>query len=120
MSKNYIVNCYTCEHNGQETCKGCRTLLVGDDEPYQNWQLREDLEQRDRRISELEKNEGLLCIQKLKQVKEFCEANRTPDNIDDPDSVLTINVDDELKIDDNLLKFIDKQIEELERQLLKK
>lgn len=54
MSKHYIVNCYTCQHNGQETCKGCRTLLVGDDEPYENWQLREDLETKDQKIADLE------------------------------------------------------------------
>lgn len=54
MSKNYIVNCYTCQHNGQETCKGCNTLLVGEDEPYQNWQLREDLEQKDKKIADLQ------------------------------------------------------------------
>ena len=55
MSKKvYIVNCYTCQHNGQETCKGCNTLMNGDVEPYQNWELREDLEQKDQRIAELE------------------------------------------------------------------
>ena len=54
MSKHYIVNCYTCQHNGQETCKGCNTLLVGKNEPYENWQLREDLESKDQRIAELE------------------------------------------------------------------
>ena len=47
--KSYLVECYTCEHNGQETCKGCRTLLVGDDEPYENWQLREVLEMLEKR-----------------------------------------------------------------------
>ena len=55
MSKqHYVVNCYTCQHNGQETCKGCNTLLVGDDEPYENWQLREDLESKDQKIADLE------------------------------------------------------------------
>ena len=57
MSKEiYIVNCYTCQHNGQETCKGCNTLLNGDVEPYENWELREDLSQKDQRIAELEKD----------------------------------------------------------------
>ena len=51
---HYIVNCYTCQHNGQETCKGCNTLLVGDNEPYENWQLREDLETKDQKIADLE------------------------------------------------------------------
>ena len=55
MSKEiYVVNCYTCQHNGQETCKGCNTLLNGDVEPYENWELREDLSQKDQRIAELE------------------------------------------------------------------
>ena len=55
MSKEiYVVNCYTCQHNGQETCKGCNTLLNGDVEPYENWKLREDLSQKDQRIAELE------------------------------------------------------------------
>lgn len=63
MSKEiYIVNCYTCQHNGQETCKGCNTLLNGDVEPYENWELREDLSQKDQRIAELE--------QKLAELKE--------------------------------------------------
>ena len=52
--KCYIVNCYTCQHNGQETCNGCNTLLNGDVEPYQNWELREDLKQKDQRIAKLE------------------------------------------------------------------
>ena len=55
MSKtNYVVNSYTCQHNGQETCKGCNTFLVGDNEPYENWQLREDLESKDQKIIDLE------------------------------------------------------------------
>ena len=56
MSKNYIVNCYTCEHNGQETCKGCNTILNGENEPYENWQLREDLYQKDNKIADLQHN----------------------------------------------------------------
>ena len=64
MSKKvYIVNCYTCQHNGQETCKGCNTLMNGDVEPYQNWELREDLEQKDQRIAELEQE-----LAKLKEM----------------------------------------------------
>ena len=55
MSKEYyVVNCYTCQHNGQETCKGCNTLLNGEDEPYQNWKLREDLQYKDNKIEELQ------------------------------------------------------------------
>lgn len=55
MSKqNYAVCCYTCEHNGQETCKGCNTILNGKNEPYENWQLREDLCQKDEKISDLQ------------------------------------------------------------------
>ena len=54
MSKqNYAVCCYTCEHNGQETCKGCNTILNGENEPYENWQLREDLCQKDKQIADL-------------------------------------------------------------------
>ena len=66
MSKHYIVNCYTCQHNGQETCKGCNTLLVGDDEPYENWQLREDLEAKDQRIVELEEQLKNAIVPKFK------------------------------------------------------
>ena len=51
MSKqNYAVCCYTCEHNGQETCKGCNTILNVENEPYENWQLREDLCQKTNRL----------------------------------------------------------------------
>lgn len=56
MSKqNYAVCCYTCEHNGQGTCKGCNTILNGENEPYENWRLREDLCQKDKQITELQK-----------------------------------------------------------------
>lgn len=55
MSKqNYAVCCYTCEHNGKETCKGCDTILNGENEPYENWQLREDLCQKDKQIADLQ------------------------------------------------------------------
>lgn len=55
MSKqNYAVCCYTCEHNGQETCKGCNTILNGENEPYKNWQLREDLCRKDKQIADLQ------------------------------------------------------------------
>lgn len=55
MSKqNYAVCCYTCEHNGQETCKGCNTILNGENEPYENWQLREDLCRKDKQITDLQ------------------------------------------------------------------
>ena len=55
MSKqNYAVCCYTCEHNGQETCKGCNTILNGKNEPYENWQLREDLCKQDKQIADLQ------------------------------------------------------------------
>lgn len=55
MSKqNYAVCCYTCEHNGQETCKGCNTILNGENEPYENWQLREDLCRKDSQIADLQ------------------------------------------------------------------
>ena len=74
MSKSYIVNCYTCQHNGQETCKGCNTLLNGENEPYENWQLREDLKIKDQRIAELEEQ----LKNATKQVrKEVCEEIRS-------------------------------------------
>lgn len=56
MSKQiYAVRCYTCEHNGQETCKGCNTILNGENKPYENWQLREDLCQKDEQIADLQR-----------------------------------------------------------------
>ena len=55
MSKQkYAVCCYTCEHDGQETCKGCNTILNGENEPYENWQLRDDLCQKDKQIADLQ------------------------------------------------------------------
>lgn len=55
MSKqSYAVCCYTCEHNGQETCKGCNTILNGENEPYENWELREDLCSKDQKIADLQ------------------------------------------------------------------
>lgn len=58
---NYVINCYTCQHNGQETCKGCNVLLNGEDEPFENWKLREDLEEKDKRIKVLERALELAC-----------------------------------------------------------
>lgn len=52
--QNYAVCCYTCEHNGQETCKWCNTILNGENEPYENWQLREDLCRKDKQITDLQ------------------------------------------------------------------
>ena len=52
--QNYAVCCYTCGHNGQETCKGCNTILNDENEPYENWQLREDLCQKDNQIADLQ------------------------------------------------------------------
>ena len=70
MSKEiYVVDCYTCKHNGQETCKGCNTLLNGDVEPYENWELREDLSQKDKRIAELEKELSLIKCKLKKFLK---------------------------------------------------
>ena len=52
--QNYAVCCYTCQHNGQGTCKGCNTILNCENEPYENWQLREDLCQKDKQITDLQ------------------------------------------------------------------
>ena len=73
MSENYIVNCYTCQHNGQETCKGCNTLLVGENEPYENCQLKEDLETKDQRIAELEEQLKNAIVPKFKVGQEIWE-----------------------------------------------
>ena len=68
MSKqSYAVYCYTCEHNGQETCKGCNTILNGKNEPYENWQLREDLSQKDKKIA-------ILQLALSKAVNDKCKA----------------------------------------------
>lgn len=57
--QHYKVCCYTCQHNGRETCQGCDTFLNGENEPYGNWILREDLEAKDQRaearLKELQK-----------------------------------------------------------------
>ena len=78
MSKqNYAVCCYTCEHNGQETCKGCNTILNGKNEPYENWQLREDLCQKDEQIADLqhrlevaEKEKEIEKLRKLHSIRD--------------------------------------------------
>ena len=49
------------------------------------------------------------AIKQLEKVKEWCEDTRTEDEF----GVFTINVDDELNTEDNLLNFIDNQINEL-------
>lgn len=78
MSKkeHYIVNCYTCQHNGQETCKGCNTLLNGEDETYQNWELREDLQYRDNKIEDLQSQ----LAEKERQVKVYAHEIAFLDN----------------------------------------
>lgn len=84
MSKDiYVVNCYTCQHNGQETCKGCNTLLNGDVEPYENWELREDLSQKDQRIAELEQElaelkEKAIDRPKFKHLEEYWYIENNP------------------------------------------
>lgn len=71
MSKqNYAVCCYTCEHNGQETCKGCNTILNGENEPYENWELREDLCSKDQKIKDLEDK----LTDREKQIEDSREA----------------------------------------------
>ena len=102
----YIVNCYTCQHNGQETCKGCNTLLNGDVEPYENWELREDLSQKDQRIAELE--------QKLAELKQtYNKANEKLKNITEE---LENNFVDGQELND-LREEKDKLIYELEKEL---
>ena len=64
--KDYEVCCYTCQHNGQETCQGCITFLNGENEPYGNWRLREDLEAKDQRITELEEQLENAIVPKFK------------------------------------------------------
>lgn len=82
MSKqHYVVNCYTCQHNGQETCKGCNTLLVGDDEPYENWQLREDLESKDQKIADLEAKLAERTEQLKIALKDFNDIQQENDKL---------------------------------------
>ena len=78
--QNYAVYCYTCQHNGKETCKGCNTILNGENEPYENWQLREDLCQKDKQIADLqhrlevaEKALELACNEELRSFGEYDE-----------------------------------------------
>ena len=78
--QNYAVCCYTCQHNGKETCKGCNTILNGENEPYENWQLREDLCQKDKQIADLqhklevaEKALELACNEELRSFGEYDE-----------------------------------------------
>ena len=68
--KDYEVCCYTCQHNGQETCQGCITFLNGENEPYGDWRLREDLEAKDQQIVILEKALELAC-ERLKYFEEM-------------------------------------------------
>lgn len=127
MSKqNYAVCCYTCEHNGQETCKGCNTILTGENEPYENWQLREDLCRKDEQIAdlqhklkvseqeltELKQSQERLAITKLEKAKEFCEKNK---NSDEYNYVIQYEKDDLAFSNDYLyLKdYIDDQLKEL-------
>ena len=77
---NYAVNCYTCQHCQQETCKGCNTLLNGENEPYENWQLREDLEQKDLIIQKLEQENKELRKQLAEKDKEIEKLHKILDS----------------------------------------
>ena len=74
IKKDYEVCCYTCQHNGQETCQGCITFLNGENEPYGDWILREDLEAKDEQIAQL-KNQ--LAEKEIEQLKKFDDLNKT-------------------------------------------
>lgn len=52
------------------------------------------------------------CIEQLEKVKDWCKEYRTEDEF----GVSTINVDDELNTEDNLLNFIDNQIKQLKEK----
>ena len=52
------------------------------------------------------------AIAELEKVKDWCKGYRTEDEF----GVFTINVDDELNTEDNLLNFIDNQIKQLKEK----
>lgn len=118
MSKEiYIVNCYTCQHNGQETCKGCNTLLNGDVEPYENWELREDLSQKDQRIAELEKQFDQLKQQLAEKDTRIAELeeqnNRLIDTLKEKDKE---NEELKLKLDIRAMSLQNINIERMESE----
>lgn len=57
-------------------------------------------------------NQNKKAIEQLEKVKDWCKEYRTEDEF----GVSTINVDDELNTEDNLLNFIDNQIKQLKEK----
>lgn len=79
MSKFYNVDCFSCEHSHQGSCKGCNTILNGENEPYENWELRQDLQERDNKIAQLKaqllerrNTKAIECLEILKD--KFCKS----------------------------------------------
>lgn len=60
-------------------------------------------------IEQLKSNQNKVAVEKLEEIKEFCIKKRT----EEANCILTINVDDELHIEDNLLDKINSMIKEL-------
>lgn len=91
-----------------------------------NQKLERQLEEKNKRIKKLNLEaqkyyEDAYCndfqykakidfaIEQLEEVMQFCKKRRTPDG----NNVLTINVDEELLLEDNLMVFIERKIKEL-------
>ena len=90
----------------------------------ENAQLKQQLAEKDeelkyyetllkRQCSECKDQDKIsFAIEELEKVKDWCKEYRTEDEF----GVSTINVDDELNTEDNLLNFIDNQIKQLKEK----
>ena len=70
----------------------------------------EELKQQ---LAEKDQDKISFAIEQLEKVKDWCKEWRTEDEF----GVFTINVDDELNTEDNLLNFTYNQIEELKKEI---
>ena len=64
------------------------------------------------KLAEKDQDKISFAIAELEKVKDWCKEYSTEDEF----GVFTINVDDELNTEDNLLNFIDNQINELKEK----
>lgn len=85
----------------------------------ENKQLKQQLAEKEKEIEYQENmkilavaNQNKKAIEQLEKVKDWCKEYRTIDEF----GVFTINVDDVLNTEDNLLNFIDNQIKQLKEK----
>ena len=119
-----IVDGYNHE-NEEDLCEQCKIKKIKDLEKQLaekeqeverlnlEFETQEDWQEKWQKLYDatcnLNQNKTDFAIEQLEEVMQFCKKRRTPDG----NNVLTINVDEELLLEDNLIVFIERKIKEL-------